>query len=226
MGVPDEKIGVIPNGIDLSEYGNLPPRGAFKKKFFIRNDEKMILYLGRIHRVKGVDILVKAFANVAEKLTDVKLVIVGPDDGYLGELERLIKALKIENDVLIMGPLYGKDKLAAYIDTDVYVLPSRYETFPMSVLEAVACGSPVILSENCGVAGYFKDKVGLVVKPDSKHLEGALFEMLLNQERQEFFRENCKTVIEDFSISQTVSMLEKIYEELSPSSVSGKGLAL
>jgi len=217
IGVPEEKIAIIPNGINMSEYNDLPRKGSFKKKFSINDDEKIVLYLGRIHRIKGIDILIEAFADVIEKLRDVKLVVVGPDDGYLDEVERLIKALQIENNVLMLGPLYGKDKLKAYIDADVYVLPSRYETFPMSVLEAVACGSPVILTENCGVAGYFRDKVGLVVKPDSKHLGEALLEMLLNRERQEIFRENCKTVIEKFNISQTVSILEKVYEELSRS---------
>lgn len=170
-----------------------------------------MLYLGRIHRIKGIDILVKAFAGVIEKLDDVRLVVVGPDDGYLGELEGLIKALKIEDNVLISGPLYGRHKLEAYIDADVYVLPSRYEIWGMTVLEAIACGTPVILTENCGIAEYFKDKVGLVVKPDSKHLGEALLEMLLDWERQNAFRENCKTVAEEFNISKTVSSLEKVY---------------
>ena len=214
MGVPEERIEIIPNGIDLSEYGDLPPEGSFKKKFSIVEDEKMILYLGRIHRIKGLDVLVKAFSNIVEKLDDVKLVIVGPDDGYLSELEALIKALKIEHNVLILGPLYDRDKLEAYVDADVYVLPSRYETFPMAVLEAVACGTPALLTENCGIAEYFRDKVGLVVKPDSNHLSEALLEMLLNQKKRSIFRENCKTVIEKFNISKTVSVLERVYEEI------------
>jgi len=225
IGIPKDKIETIPNGINLSKYRDLPMRGSFRKRFAISNNEKIVLYLGRIHKVKGLDILAEAFASVVAMLQDVKLVIVGPDDGYLEELERLIKVLGIENNVHVVGPVYGLDKLAAYRDADVYVLPSRYETFPMSVLEAVACGTPVILSENCGVAGYFKDRVGLAVKPDSSHLKEALLEILQNRERRMFFRENCKEVVEDFSISQTVSMLEKVYDELSYSSASGKKLA-
>lgn len=127
MGVPEEKIAIIPNGIDLSEYASLPPEGSFKKKFGIKEKEKIVLYLGRIHKIKGIDILVKAFANVIKKLDSVRLVVVGPDDGYLSELQALIKALRIEDNVLITGPLYGWDKLKAYVDADVYVLPSRYE---------------------------------------------------------------------------------------------------
>jgi glycosyltransferase involved in cell wall biosynthesis len=213
MGVPEEKIAVIPNGIDLSEYADLPPKGSFKRKFNIDEDEKIVLYLGRIHRIKGVDILVKAFANIVKKLDDVKLVIVGPDDGYLGKLEALIKALKIEGNVLITGPLYGRDKLEVYVDADVYVLPSKYEIWGMTVLEAVACGTLVILTENCGIAEYFRDKVGLAVKPDPSALSGALLEMLLNKQQMSTFRQNCRTIVEAFSISRTVSKLERAYED-------------
>ena len=214
MGVPEEKIEVIPNGIDLSEYGDLPPKCSFKKKFSIDDEEKIVLYLGRIHKIKGIDILVKAFAKVIEKLKNVKLVVVGPDDGYLDEIKSLIEYKKIKDKVLITGPLYGRDKLEAYVDADVYVLPSRYEIWGMTVLEAVACGIPIILTENCGVAEYFRDKVGLVVKPDSKHLSETLLEMLLDQNRRNTFRENCDTVIERFDIAKTVSKLEEVYEEL------------
>jgi glycosyltransferase involved in cell wall biosynthesis len=214
MNVPEEKIVTIPNGIDLSEYTNLPLKGCFREKFGIKGKEKIVLYLGRIHKIKGLDILVKAFAKVIEDLGDVRLVVVGPDDGYLNELKALINALKIEDNVLILDPLYGDDKLEAYVDADVYVLPSRYETFPMSLLEAVACGTPVILTKNCGVAEYFRDKVGLVVNPNSSRVREALIEMLLDQKRQDIFRENCKTVIEQFNISKTVSELEEVYEEI------------
>jgi len=212
IGVPEEKIEVVPNGIDLSEYTNLPPKGWFKKKFGIDEDEKMVLYLGRIHKIKGIDILVKAFADVVGKLECVKLVVVGPDDGFLGELESLIKALRIEKNVLLLGPLYGRDKLEAYVDADVYVLPSRYETFPMSVLEAVACGTPIILTEKCGIAEYLKDKVSLVVKPNPEELVKALLEMLQDEERQHIFRRNGRMIIREFDISEIISKLEEVYE--------------
>ena len=213
MGVPEEKIAIVPNGIDLSKYGDLPPKGSFKKKFGIDDNEKIVLYLGRIHKIKGIDILAKAFADIVEKLDDVKLVVVGPDDGYLGELEALAAALEIENNMLILGALYGGDKLNAYVDADVYILPSRYETFPMSVLEAVACGTPIILTENCGIAEYFRDRAGLVVRPEQNRISEALLEMLLDQETQNRFRKKCRTAIERFDISKTVSKLEEVYKE-------------
>lgn len=214
MGVPKEKIAIIPNGIDLSEYNNLPPRGCFRKKFDIRNNEKIVLYLGRIHRIKGIDILVKAFADIIKKLDDVKLVIVGPDDGYLDKIKFLIETKNLKNNVLITGPLYGRDKLEAYIDAEVYVLPSRYETFPMTVLEAIACGTPIILTQSCGLADFVEDNVGLICEPNPKALQDLMYKMLKSAKQKEEFRNNCKVNIKKFDIRSVVKRLEELYKEI------------
>ena len=138
IGVPEEKTVIIPNGIDLSEYSHLPPKDLFKKKLNIDEEERIVLYLGRIHRIKGIDILVKAFAEVIEKLDDVRLVIVGPDDGYLSACRNLVSQLKVEEKILFTGGIFDIEKLRALVDADVFVLPSRYETFPDVILEAEA----------------------------------------------------------------------------------------
>ena len=223
MGVPEEKIAIIPNGIDLSEYANLPPKGSFKKKFGIKEDERIVLYLGRIHKVKGIDILVKAFANVIKKLDDVRLVVVGPDDGYLGELESLIRALKIEDKVLISGALYGRDKFEAYVDADVYVLFSRYETFPNTVLEAYACGKPVIASMVGGLNDLVVDGVtGFLVKPgDVKQLARSILSLLDNDCRAEEMGLRGKQFVkENFALEKVADRLQCLYGDvaLSPPS--------
>jgi len=214
VGVLEEKIEVIPNVIDLSEFADLPSKGSFRKKFSLDDNEKIVLYLGRIHQIKGLDILLKAYASITERIEHVKLVIVGPDDGYLSKLKLLAKALNIEGDMLIVGPLYGKEKREAYVDADVYVLPSKYEIWGITALESVACGTPVVLTENCGVAEYLKDRVGLVVKHNTDDLREALLEMLLNEDKRNVFRKNCKAVVEDFVASKIVPKLERIYERI------------
>jgi len=217
MGVPEEKIAIIPNGIDLSEYADLPPKGAFKRKFGIPEEKKIILYLGRIHEIKGIDILVKAFAKVIDSLDDVKLVIVGPDDGYLGKLEALIKALKIKDDVLILGPLYDTDKLEVYVDADICVLPSRYETFPNVVLEAYACSKPVIASNVESISDIvLHGETGLLVRAgEVKELANAITFMLTRLKQAE--KMGCKArkfVEEKFSIDIVVTKLEAFYERV------------
>jgi glycosyltransferase involved in cell wall biosynthesis len=219
MGVPEEKIAIIPNGIDLSEYVNLPPKGAFKKKFNIPEDGKIILYLGRIHKIKGIDILIKAYAYMRNKmnLRDIVLVIAGPDDGYLNEAKRLAQALDVSNHVLFTGPLYGEDKMAAYIDSEVYVLPSRYETFPMAILEAYACGKPVVASEVGGLRDLVKNgETGLLFKPEDVKQLAERISNILNDDKmaEEMGLRGRNFVEEDFTIEKIIEKLEKLYEEV------------
>ena len=217
MGVTEEKIKVVPNGIDSSEYEGLPLKGSFKKKFHINEDEKIILYLGRIHQIKGLDILVKAFKNVIEEFEGIRLVIVGPDDGYLSEIKILIRALKMEDDVKLPGPLYGREKLEAYVDAEIYILPSRYEAFGISVLEAYSCGIPVIASRVEGLSYLVIDSVtGLLFDPGNfKQLTSSILYLLNNKdEASEMGLRGMKFVKENFSIEKVVDMVEQTYHKL------------
>jgi len=219
MGVPEEKIAIIPNGIDLSEYANLPPKGAFKRKFGIPEEKKIILYLGRIHKIKGIDFLIKAYAYLINDMhcKDVLLVIAGPDDGYLKEAKSLTSALGISKHVLFTGPLYGSDKLEAYVDSDVVVLPSRYETFPMSVLEAYACGKPVIASKVGGLVDLIiNGETGLLFEAGNiKRLTRSIFNLINgNDVAKEMSLKGKNFVRENFTVEEVVERLEKVYQEL------------
>ena len=211
MGIGEDKFEIVPNGIDLSEFENLPQRGGFRKNYNLSSDQKIILYLGRIHKIKGLDLLAKAFAQVLNDF-DVKLVITGPDDGYLPTLIRLIKELEIEEKVLFTGPLYGEDKLEAYVDADVYVLPSFYEIFGITVLEALACGIPVIITDRCGIADVINGQAGLVVPYDKEQLQHALLHMLGNVKMRQQFGEKGKLLVcEKFDWEKIAEQVESVY---------------
>jgi len=217
MGVPEEKIAIIPNGIDLSEYANLPPKGSFKK-FNVPEDRKIILYLGRIHKIKGIDFLIKAYAYLKNKMNfkDAVLVIAGPDDGYLSEIKYLAQASGVSNSILFVGPLYGEDKLAAYVDSEVYVLPSRYETFPMTILEAYACGKPIVASRVGGLKDLVIDReTGLLFEPGNvAQLAKSIFNLLnSNDVAKEMGLKGKNFVRENFTIEKVMKRLEKVYEE-------------
>jgi glycosyltransferase involved in cell wall biosynthesis len=217
MGVPQNKIAIIPNGIDLSKYNNLPSKGSFKMKYSINEDERIILYLGRLNRIKGIDILLQAFANIIKKLESVKLVVAGSDDGYLKELKGLTRALKIEDNVLFSGPLYGRGKLEAYIDADVYVLPSRYEIWGLTVLEAYACGRPVVASKVGGLRDIVVDGItGFLFKPgDIEQLTQSILSLLNDYDKAKEMRLRSRQFVkENFSIEKVVDRLEGIYKEV------------
>ncbi len=214
MDVDENKIEIVPNGIDLSQYENLPKRGEFRKKYSIGDDEKMILYLGRIHKIKGLDLLVKTFSDLIKELDDIRLVIVGPDDGFLSTIKKQTEDLKIDGRILFAGPLYERDKLEAYVDADVYVLPSVYETFPVTVLEACACGTPVIVTDQCGIADIV-DEVGYVVEYDKDQLQDAIIKILSDEGlRRKFGEEGKRLVGEEFGWDEVVLDIENIYLSL------------
>ncbi|MBS7635566.1 glycosyltransferase family 4 protein [Candidatus Bathyarchaeota archaeon] len=221
-GIPYNKIVVVPNGIDPNEFMKLPPKGAFKSRYAIKKSEHIILYLGRVARDKGVDVLIKAFALIHSQNQNIKLVIVGPDDGYLQYAKKLVSSLDLEAKVLFTGPLYGRDKLAAYHDADVYVLPSFYETFPLTILEAYMCFTPVIASN----VGDMHERVrhgetGFLFKPgDIEELAFYLNYFMKKSDRvNEMGTEGRKLVLKQFSVDRIVGKLEKIYEEAISASI-------
>lgn len=216
-GIAENKIEVIPNGIDLSEFDAFPPQGAFRKKYGIREDTKLVLYLGRIIRVKGIDYLIRAFDRARKKLYNVKLVIVGPDDGYLGVCKNLVKALGIERKVLFTGPLYRKEKLEVFNDIDVFVLPSTYEIFPITILEAHACSKPVITTRVGDLPNLvIQGKTGLLVEPSNvEELSDALLQILTNRKIAEEISQNARRlVLPKFSMETVALKLEKLYEKV------------
>lgn len=214
-----EKIVHISNSLDLETYKDLPERGKFREKCSISDDEKMVLFLSRIHKRKGADLLLEAFNKAKNELENIKLVFVGPDEGHLNKLKLRVRDLNIESDVLFPGPRYGRDKLEAYVDADVFVLPSkdRYESFGNVVLEALACGTPVIATNNCGVLEWIGDGVGCVVEYDEEQLTNALVETLCDEGlSRESGEKGRRLVLREFGLEKTVGRLEELYRDMIP----------
>jgi glycosyltransferase involved in cell wall biosynthesis len=210
-GVPTEKIVTVPNGIDLSQYSILPPKGSFKKKFDIKDDERMLLYLGRIHESKGLDILAYAFRNVLKKLPNLRLVVVGPDDGYLSTFSSLISDLSIDKQVTLTGFVKQEDKLAALNESEVFVTPC-FSGFPITFLEAILMSCPIITTST--ELNWIHNNVGCVVKRSSVDIAYAIVKILQDSCFSNFLRRNCKSVIENYDISKTTSKFEELYQSL------------
>lgn len=138
-------------------------------------NRRFILFLARVHEKKGIDLLLKAFAaakNVFHVLDDAALVIAGPGEKKtLDKLGRLASSLGIAGDVVWSGPLYGNDKWNAMRAADVYVLPSHQENFGISVVEALACGLPVLVSDKVNIWREIQASRAGLVAPDN--VEGA-----------------------------------------------------
>jgi glycosyltransferase involved in cell wall biosynthesis len=213
---PVDKVVHMPNYIDLASYADLPQRGQFRRKHNIGERAKVVLFLSRLHERKGADLLVAAFSKLKRTVDfPVTLVIAGPDEGYLQTLKSLAKRLMIENEVLFPGLLQGREKLEAYVDADVFVLPAkdRYESFGNVVLEALACGTPVIVTNNCGVSEWIGKDVGYVIDYDETALYDTLNEVLLCGDLGKTLGHTGKELIKnEFDLHKGILRLEELYE--------------
>lgn len=134
-------IAVIPNGIDLDDY----PLKDLKSK----SAKKKILFLSRIHYKKGIELLIEAWGRLDPVIrADWEIEIAGNGDSiYIDKLKRSIVEKGFQNDIKIVGPKFGKDKINTYHNADVFVLPTYSENFGIVIAEALACGIPVITTK-------------------------------------------------------------------------------
>jgi glycosyltransferase involved in cell wall biosynthesis len=140
---------VIPNGVFFEEIEPLPPPGTFRSSRPELADRRYVLFLARLHYVKGLEYLAEAWAQCAPSVPDVDLVVAGPDGGARRSFEAQVAAAGLSDRVHLVGPLYGADKFAALVDAACFCLPSKQEGFSVAIVEALACGVPVVMSQAC-----------------------------------------------------------------------------
>jgi glycosyltransferase involved in cell wall biosynthesis len=215
-GAKDALVKLVPLNIDLSEFEDLPPKGGLRRKFGIETREKMILFLGRVHKYKGLDLLIKSFSHLRQIGDNCRLVIVGRDDGYLYTVFKLIKYLKLEGKVIFAGPLYEKDRLEAYVDADVFVMPSsQFEETSTAALEACATSTPVIVTKQASIPGLDKHEAGFTINYDQKELEDALLRILNDEELRVKMGENARKMVEEtFSLTRVVDRFEEVFRSI------------
>jgi glycosyltransferase involved in cell wall biosynthesis len=213
MGANQNKIAIVPNGIRLNDYSKLPNRDVFRKRYGISDNSVILLFLGRLHPRKGLDILIDAFSEKRVIAEDIILVIAGPDFGIRNHLEKRVEQLKIANKVLFTGGLFGAQKHEALSGADVFVLTPEYEPFPIALLEALASGLPVIITDKVGGAERIKDIAGLVVPYDKKILTAAILSLSTDKTLRLKLGVGSKNLIKQFNILDRVVEFEKIYSD-------------
>ena len=214
-GVPVEKIVIRRNGIEPPPM--LPARGSFRRQWRIPGDAQLVLYLGRLVSKKSPDLLLEAFAQYRQRAPRAAiLVLAGPDenDGYLRQLQARARQLGPGEHVLFTGPLYGDAKWAAYRDADVFVLPSQNENFGNTAAEAVACGTPVLLTDRCGVASLVQGRAGLVVPYTLEALAAGLEQLLCDSALQQRLRDGCYQAAGELGWDEPLDETEALYAEL------------
>jgi len=194
-------------GIDPDEFANLPSR----------KQTRNVVFLGRLHHIKGIDLLIRAFALLNDRASThfgngtEQLWIIGPDEGEGVALRQLADAMGIGHQVFFPGGMYGSDKVKHLQDAAVLVGMSRYETWGLSFLEALACGTPVIMSEFCQMGKVLPDYCGMVVLFDAESCAKAIYAALdgkipgTREQRQEWAR--------GYGWPGIAKRIEKVYQE-------------
>jgi glycosyltransferase involved in cell wall biosynthesis len=201
MNVPLEKIAVIPNGINVDEFSNLPPKSVFRDKYKIKNNIRILLYMGRVHPKKGIELLIKAIKILIKIRKDLLLVISGPveDKNYYNCLRDLISKFKLEKDILILDALSHQEKLSAFVAADIFVLTSYGEGLPISLLEAAASGLPLLISKGCNLPQVEKYHAGKVVDSTVDSIVSGIKKIIAK---------------ENFDLESTAKKVEELYKEV------------
>jgi glycosyltransferase involved in cell wall biosynthesis len=171
-------VEVIPNGIVAEEFESLPPSEEFMQGVPGLLGKPYILFLARLSPTKGIDLLIESFIAVSGRHPSLQLVVAGPDYGAKQGLVARARAAGVGARVHVVGPLSGSVKLAAFRGAVATCLISRFEGFSMTLLESLACGTPVIASDMCNFPEIETNGVGLVVSCDAGAAARAIERML------------------------------------------------
>jgi glycosyltransferase involved in cell wall biosynthesis len=214
-GVDAARVSVRRNGVELP--ANLPPRGEFRRANGISTEAKLVLFLGRLVSKKSPDMLLEAFGQWRERSArsqDAVLVLAGPDegDGFLPKLKSIVDRLGLRDRVLFPGPLYDDAKWSAYCDADVFILPSQNENFGNTAGEAAACGTPVIVTDRCGIAP-FVGHAGEVIPHNLAALQNMMGTFLEDPMLRQNRAEGCREFVDRLSWDGPLDQSEAMYRE-------------
>jgi glycosyltransferase involved in cell wall biosynthesis len=205
---------VVPNGVEWVPFERLPQPGGFRRSQGIGN-RPLMLFLGRLHVKKGLDLLVPAFARVRRQIPSALLALVGPasSPSYEKEILGWIREHNLSDAVIRVPFLQGDALLRAYVDADVFVLPSYTENFGMTVVESLACETPVVISNRVNIHDEItKAEAGLVTDCDSGQVAVAVIRLLRDEQlRGRMGANGRKLVQERFTWPRIVEDLTREY---------------
>ena len=209
---------VAPNGVHLPAAG--AGADASKREFLARHPrlqgKQVVLYLGRLHPMKGVDVLLDALAGLANRFPNAALLIVGPDES--GTRRRMAEAAHragLTDRTVFTGALEGAAKAAAFAVADMFVLPSHTEGFSNATLEAMAAGLPVVVSRQCHFPEVATAGAGFVVPAEAPPLADAVGALLEDEARRRHMgRKGRELVAERYSWGQVAAVMSDWYRNL------------
>ena len=218
---PEEKVSVIYSGYDkrLAEKSTVS-RAETLSRYGMEAGDKYILFLGTIEPLKNITRLMEAFAlfkkrfSVAEGKFNYKLIMAGKRGWLAGEYKQLVKDLGIEKEVMFTGYIVGDDLTPLFAYADFFVMPSLYEGFGTTVLEAFATGVPAIVSGVSSIPEIAGDAAKLINPLDTKEIADAMLEFSQDEDLKKSYREKGRAQAEKFNWEKTARETLALYESL------------
>jgi glycosyltransferase involved in cell wall biosynthesis len=216
FGLPEDKMVMIPNGVRLPAYQKtMKLCDKNIRVMFALPEEKIILYVGRLVYEKGIQILVNAAPKILEKV-NAKFIIVG--SGYMKEqLSNIVKSMNLEKKILFSGFVEEDILLKLQMYADVSVVPSLFEPFGIVALEAMAAGSPVVVSDTGGLSEIVDhNSTGVKVYPNNpESLAWGVTKTLLDDKYREYIRKNAyKKIREKYNWKKIALQTKQIYKSV------------
>jgi glycosyltransferase involved in cell wall biosynthesis len=211
LGVAANKIRVIPAWIDLEKFRKRKINAKKLREKYGIDNKKTFLYVGRIHESKGLQYVLESIRKL-----DANFLIVGRDTDFSLELKNKIKDYGIGDRVKLLGGLNDDDLLETYSLADAFILFSSWEGFGIVVLEAMAAGLPVIVSDRGSLPKLIKNgENGLIAKyPDVFELKKKLQLILEDKDLEEKIKKNIKVFVKNFEYSKVAKQYERLYKKL------------
>jgi glycosyltransferase involved in cell wall biosynthesis len=202
FGVRKDKMTAIPNGIDVSKFRDL----GFER------EKNSLLFVGRLSPVKRLNMLLSALAIVKKRIPDVRLRIIGRDWGVKSQLIAQSKDLKISENVEFLEEIPFEDLVGHYNRAKVFVLSSKYEAFGITIMEAIGCATPVVVTSVGGIPEVVGD-AGILCKESKESLAKGIIELLTNEEKYEALKENTEKRRKLFDWDLIAERVKGVYEK-------------
>jgi len=212
-GGDDTKIRIVPNAIELDKYKKTKIAKNSLAKYGIDINDKVLLFVGRIDKYKGIQDVIEAMPTILGKYPNIKYVVVGTDYGYKGDLEKLSKKLNVDKKVIFTGYISEEALIELYKRADIFVFPSKMEGFGIVLLEAMATKTLCIAYSIPSVRRVIKNNENGILVKDKKELLNKILYYLDNIEERRRIEANALEYVKKYDIKNIVNEIEKVYEE-------------
>lgn len=205
-------IFVLPNGASSGVAASPEALRAFEDRYPAVRGKRVVLFLGRLHKAKGVDVLARSFARICGRHPDSVLLLAGPDyDGTGPRVERAMRKAGLSDRVVFTGTIRGPEKAAALAAADLFVLPSHSEGFSNAVMEALAAGVPVVVSERCYFPEIAEQSAGFVTPVDERAVAEAVDALLSDADLRRTMGENARALAHEYAWSGLAARMADSY---------------